>query len=325
MSRISICFIIPYYKIPLPILQRCIGSVKSLGQSVDWEIRLIDDGTPGHETERLVTCLGDPRIHYHRKENGGLSTARNTGWELTQKEYIHFLDADDYLFIAPATQALELLEKEHPDLLAFNCIKVYDTEIRRVPFQKLRVKFRGSGTKYMQRHNLHGHVWGYFFRREAAGDLRFTHDIYHEDEELTPLLWLRMKHVVVTTLPVYAYYQREGSIMHAPDEKTIRKRYNDLCGIISRLRDESQRLPKVQGLALRRRADMVAMAMIYTLMKESPNPAFLRNMLEQMREGGFYPLPLKYRSLLYTAFRICTLTPTSVYLLSRWVFHGKFD
>lgn len=325
MSRISICFIVPYYKIPMPLLKRCVKSVTMLGQRADWELLLIDDGTPGDEAERFVKSLDDPRIRYSREKHGGQGAARNTGWELTQKEYIHFLDADDYLFIAPTSQAIALLEKEHPDLLAFNYKKVYDTGYFRLPFQKLRVRFRGNGTEYMLRHNLHGWACGYFFRREAAGDLRFTPGIFHEDEELIPLLWLRMERIIVTTLPVYAYYQREGSTMHDPDEKKIRKRYEDLCGILSRLHGKAQQLPAPQGRALRRRTDMVAMAMIYTLMKESPDPAFLRHMLERMREEGFYPLPCKCWSFLYTAFRICTLTPSSVYLLSRWVFHGKYE
>lgn len=323
MKRISICFIIPYYKIPLQLLARCIESVRNLGDRADWEIRVVDDGTPGNEAREFLRQMDDSRIHYHWQENGGQGAARNTGWELCEKEYIHFLDADDYLFRNTTLQAIELLEKEHPDLLAFDYIKVYENGTEEKPEVPIRVKYRGNGTDYMLHYNLHGWACGYFFRKEAAGKLRFTPGIYHEDEEFIPLLWLRIKNLIVTTLPVYAYYQRPDSTIHNADRQKIKKRYEDFLGIINRLKDKAVSLPSKQSRALRRRVDMLAMAMIYTLMIESPEEVFLENVLQQMKNDGFYPLPPSRWSLLYMTFRICTIRPCFVKLLSNAIFRGK--
>lgn len=98
MNKPSISFIIPYYKVELPLLARAITSILRLGQKADWEVWVINDGTPGHETEDYLGSLDDPRIHYHVQPNLGLGGARNTGMEMAQKEYIQFLDADDFLF-----------------------------------------------------------------------------------------------------------------------------------------------------------------------------------------------------------------------------------
>lgn len=323
MNCISISFVIPYYKVPLPLLRRCIDSVRALDEHTDWEIQLIDDGTPGEEAKQYLDGLKDHRIHYHAQDNKGLSVARNNGWTYCTKEYIQFLDADDYLFLTPALQAIRQLEKERPDLLAFNFRKVYDDGMHDIPITHTSVRFRGEGTAYMLRNNLHGAAWGYIFRREAAGDLRFTPGIYHEDEDFTPLLWLRMRHIVVTTLPVYAYHQRQDSIVHDTDERKISKRYHDLTGILIRLRDESRQQPSDRARALRRRTDMVALAMLYTLMKESPNDTFLKGVLQRMGKEGFYPLPSGQWSCLYVLFRLFTFRPSFVCLLSRRLFRQK--
>ena len=48
MNKPSISFIIPYYKVELPLLARAITSILRLGQKADWEVWVINDGTPGH-------------------------------------------------------------------------------------------------------------------------------------------------------------------------------------------------------------------------------------------------------------------------------------
>ena len=61
MNKPSISFIIPYYKVELPLLARAITSILRLGQKADWEVWVINDGTPGHEavhwTTRVYTTM----------------------------------------------------------------------------------------------------------------------------------------------------------------------------------------------------------------------------------------------------------------------------
>ena len=232
MNKPSISFIIPYYKVELPLLARAITSILRLGQKADWEVWVINDGTPGHEAEDYLGSLDDPRIHYHVQPNLGLGGARNTGMEMAQKEYIQFLDADDFLFQKAFSQILDVLGEKHPDLLSFEFKKVYHTGLWDTNVPAWQTVFQGSGTDFMLKHNLHGCAWGYVFKKSVLDGLRFTSGIYHEDEEFTPLLFLKARHVIITNLPAYAYFQRQYSIIHHPDRKIIKKRYSDLQHII---------------------------------------------------------------------------------------------
>lgn len=75
-------------------------SIESLLQQSfrDFEILLIDDGS---KDSSGAICnqyaRQDSRIRVIHKPNGGLSTARNTGVELAQGEYLTFCDPDDWV------------------------------------------------------------------------------------------------------------------------------------------------------------------------------------------------------------------------------------
>lgn len=95
-KNIEISVIIPAYNSENTI-ERCLKSVCE--QSLEEiEIIVIDDGSKDN-TSKIVNkvALSDQRIRYIKKENGGVSSARNLGLEMAQGKYIAFLDSDDYV------------------------------------------------------------------------------------------------------------------------------------------------------------------------------------------------------------------------------------
>jgi glycosyltransferase involved in cell wall biosynthesis len=60
----------------------------------DFELIVVDDGSKD-DTASVIRAITDPRIKYLYKENGGLSTARNLGWDNASGDYLCFLDDDD--------------------------------------------------------------------------------------------------------------------------------------------------------------------------------------------------------------------------------------
>lgn len=90
----KVSIIVPAYNAETTIA-RCIDSI--LGQTMpELELIIIDDGSTD-ATGEICRGYKDERLVYHRKENGGVSTARNLGITLARGEYIGFVDADDYI------------------------------------------------------------------------------------------------------------------------------------------------------------------------------------------------------------------------------------
>lgn len=76
-----------------PALESALGQIYR-----NTEILLVDDGSePGTAVMLEKLASVDPRVHYIRQENGGVSAARNTGVREASGEYIAFLDDDDLL------------------------------------------------------------------------------------------------------------------------------------------------------------------------------------------------------------------------------------
>ena len=74
----------------------------------NFEVILINDGSPDTEDfERAIAPYRD-RIIYIRQENGGPSAARNTGIRRARGEYLAFLDSDDVWYPTCLAALVEL-------------------------------------------------------------------------------------------------------------------------------------------------------------------------------------------------------------------------
>ena len=113
-SMISV--IIPCYK-QAHFLKDSLGSL--LAQSYrNWEAIIVDDGSPDNVREAVQAVGPDARFRYLRKENGGLSSARNFGLRAVQGDFIQFLDADDFLCERKFEHDIDCLsEASSPDIV----------------------------------------------------------------------------------------------------------------------------------------------------------------------------------------------------------------
>lgn len=306
-----VSFIITYYNLPIDMLLECIDSIVSLSLNrQEREIIVVDDGSAYSPFNDLAKYADD--VVYLRKPNGGLSDARNAGLKLANGKYIQFVDGDDRLSRTAYEHCLDTVRFKQPDMVLFN---FSHTESGVSNYADMDEPV--SGAEYMKQRNLRATAWGYIFRREILGSLRFTKGIYHEDEEFTPQLLLRAERVFATEARAYIYRKREGSITNDSNVRTVLKRLDDTLGVIVRLQNLADTLPTTDSWALRRRVAQLTMDYVYNVMVMTRSVDYVEKRIDELTRRGLFPLPDRPYTRKYQLFRRMTMTATRRKLLIR--------
>lgn len=126
-----ISVIVPVYNAE-KYIRECIESI--IRQTYEnLEIILVDDGTPDNSGGICDEySIKDKRIKVIHKENGGVSSARNSGLENSTGEYIAFIDGDDYIEKSYFEKMIEKIKKENADCVGCGYNRIYDNKIEAV-------------------------------------------------------------------------------------------------------------------------------------------------------------------------------------------------
>ena len=104
---------------PVAIIIPCYRQAHLLGEALEScaaqdsqpaEIIVVDDGSPDDVAAAVDPFAEQLPIRLVRRENGGLSAARNTGLAVSRSPYLVFLDADDRLCPGAVAAGLACLE-----------------------------------------------------------------------------------------------------------------------------------------------------------------------------------------------------------------------
>ncbi len=110
--RVSV--LMPTFKQAM-FIRRALESL--IAQSLtDWELIIVDDGSPDETAALVEPYLADQRIRYQRlPRNHGLGAALNTATSLARGRYLAYLPSDDVFYPEHLARLVELLDT-HPDL-----------------------------------------------------------------------------------------------------------------------------------------------------------------------------------------------------------------
>lgn len=89
----TVSIIVPAYNVA-GFIAETLASVQAQTRD-DWEVLIIDDGSPDDLASAVQPFLADSRFTLHRFDNGGLATARNRGIALARGAFVALLDGDD--------------------------------------------------------------------------------------------------------------------------------------------------------------------------------------------------------------------------------------
>lgn len=235
----TLSIIVPIYKVE-QYLRKCVDSLLYQDLSRDeYEVILVDDGSPdkcGAICEEYASEFAHVKV-VHR-ENGGLSAARNSGIEVAQGRFVLFVDPDDYLEPNVLKTLIEKMETDHLDILRFNYrnvnekYEVFEPNKVSKPFVDYRDSVCNGLTFLTDRLGFGCYAWQFVIKRDLLEDCVFKEGIYFEDTEWTPRVLLKAHRVTSTSMMVYNYLLREGSITQSVDEKKKRKVLNDKLKLI---------------------------------------------------------------------------------------------
>lgn len=156
MSKIKLSIIIPAYNAE-PYIEHLITRLKP--QITDEvEVLVIDDGS------KFPYLSPYDWVKVTRKENGGVSSARNKGLDIAKGEYIAFIDADDLVSENYVDTILGKIKAEHFDY----CYLSWKTFGGKWNYQ---VRLRSVEDKFPP-FNLC--VWNRIYKRSMIGDIRFN-------------------------------------------------------------------------------------------------------------------------------------------------------
>lgn len=96
MKKESLSVIIPTYN-SKKWINRTLDSLINQSLDIDYEIIVIDDGSTDGTYEYIKKNYPKKNIKIYKKENGGVSSARNYGINMSTKNYIVFVDSDDFV------------------------------------------------------------------------------------------------------------------------------------------------------------------------------------------------------------------------------------
>lgn len=216
----AVSVIVPVYNADT-FLTDCIGSI--LAQTyTDFELIIVDDGSTDNSPAIIAGhAARDSRIVVLRRQNGGLSAARNTGLDASRGHYIAFVDADDMLH--PCFLAT-LMAMMRPGVDISAC----DSTSRQrggQPQWRERRRYRTinlSGSDALtsmlyQTSRLRHNAWGKLYRRHLWENLRYPSG-WFEDLHISADLFPQARNLAFTSAPLYFYRRHSGSYLSRADE-----------------------------------------------------------------------------------------------------------
>lgn len=216
-EKYLVSVIVPVYKVE-KYLDRCVKSI--INQTYkNLEIILVDDGSPDNCPKLCDEwAKKDARIKVVHKENGGLSDARNKGFDASNGDLILFVDSDDYIDNNMVEIMAKRIEEDGTDMCVCSFSKFRDGEEPNKSFSKspeilttreaLQRLVLGKGFQLVV-------AWDKLMKRKLVEKVKFPKGKIHEDEYICHRFIGECEKVSIIHNPLYFYFLREGSIMNS--------------------------------------------------------------------------------------------------------------
>jgi len=228
------------YSVIVPVF----NSFSSLKAILDWfsleysqrdgdiELIVVDDGS----TEKPEYIVAQPGVRLFKKDNGGVSSARNFGLNKSTGEYISFLDSDDS-YINNFFQKLDCLLDEAIPVLLFSSSIATDSNEKPLR-NKDSIASGPSVIRSYYEKEIHAHVCSLVISKAYLMQelIKFDESIgYSEDILFISQVLSNAGNCRVSSELMYRYYKHDGSAIGSPVSSKALTHFNAF--------KEIQRLP----------------------------------------------------------------------------------
>lgn len=312
MEKISV--IVPIYNAQ-KYLEKCLKSLE-IQTFRDYEVVLVNDGSKDESEKIIQKFLKNKKFIYFKKENGGVSSARNFGIEHATGDYITFVDADDTV----TNDYLELL---------YNTCKEKKVDISIGAFERNYKEKTTFNPVYQENVEMFcfSAPWGKLYKKSVIEEyqLEFPKKLWYEDLYFTTCALLVGTYAVINK-NIYHYYQNETSLVHTYDDRIF-----DIYEIVKRIEEfaKDQQIYEMKKQAIE--FINIYHILIGTVYRASFHKDFSRSLIKEIyckvkekypkwyNNSNIKKLPLFYR--VYLFFLKCHFF-VSLYLLLK-VLHNK--
>ena len=217
---VAISIIVPIYKVE-KTLRKALDSI--LAQTfTNFELILVNDGSPDNCPAICEEYTAkDSRIKFINKENGGLSSARNTGLAISEGEYTIFIDPDDYVDAEGLDKLYATAIKENADITI--CDLYQEDEYSRKYLQQKPSSLKSAQVLKDLFHHIGGFTWNKLIRRSLYTELgiSYPNNIYGcEDDYVMAQFFKHDLKIAYCPVAFYHYMYNENSLSRYYDNNT---------------------------------------------------------------------------------------------------------
>ena len=213
----------------------------------DIEIIMVDDVSPDHVPEMCDEwAKKDNRIRViHKKKNGGLGFARNTGLEVATGEYVAFIDSDDYVETGMMAEMYSEAKTENLDALftdfyidgylGYKTTRAVEELFETDTLDQYRLDIVGTAPDYPSCSKYQNSVWRGIYRLSVLKDheilFHSEREIVSEDLRFQVDFAQYAKRIKIKPWKFYHYCMNEASLSHTYKAEKWRKSMNLLLDI----------------------------------------------------------------------------------------------
>ena len=215
MTKVSI--IVPVYNVE-SYLEKCLDSL--VNQTLkDIEIIVVNDGSPDN-SQKIIDEYQKKykQIKAYKKENGGLSDARNFGIKKATGDYIAFVDSDDYVTTDMYEKMYQKAVGGNFDMVVCDLNYIYEDSEKITRAYSNIEKDTTDIKKAMIK--IYPAAWNKIFKKKLfTYGVEFKKGVWFEDVEFIYRLLPYIKTIGVIHEPFNQYLQRKGSITQSVDPR----------------------------------------------------------------------------------------------------------